>query len=114
MLERAYAEIAKALSQGDLIAIFPEGRLTNSGEMHPFRPGIRRIVEASPVPVLPVALRGLWGSFFSRKHGPAMTRPFRRRLFSKIGVAVGAPVSPAEVKPESLQARVLELRGSWK
>jgi 1-acyl-sn-glycerol-3-phosphate acyltransferase len=114
MLEKAYAEIARGLRSGDLIGIFPEGRITDTGEIHPFRSGIRSIVEATPVPVVPMALRGLWGSFFSRKDGAAMTRPSRLRPFSKIGLAVGAPVPPAQALPESLREKVLALRGSWR
>ena len=114
LLERAYDEIARALEAGDLVGIFPEGRITDSGEMYPFRPGIRRIVERSPVPVVPLALRGLWGSFFSRMGGAAMTRPFRRGILSKIGLVAGAPVPPAAVTPEGLQASVLAMRGEWR
>ena len=79
---------------GDLVCIFPEGRITDDGEMNPFRPGIERIVARTPVPVVPMALRGLWGSFFSREGGAAMTRPFRRGVFSKIELVVG-PARPA-------------------
>jgi 1-acyl-sn-glycerol-3-phosphate acyltransferase len=114
MLEKAYAEIARGLRAGDLIAIFPEGRITDTGEVHPFRSGIRSIVEATPVPVVPLALRGLWGSFFSRKDGAAMMRPWRLRFLSKIGLAAGPPVPPEQASPESLQEKVLALRGSWR
>jgi hypothetical protein len=61
-----------------------------------------------------MALRGLWGSFFSRKEGPAMSRPFRRGLFNRIALKVGAPVWPGEASPEALQAKVLALRGDWR
>jgi 1-acyl-sn-glycerol-3-phosphate acyltransferase len=114
MLEEAYSAIASALRSGDLIGIFPEGRITDNGELTPFRSGIGRIIEATPVPVVPMALRGLWGSFFSRKDGAAMSRPSRLRILSKIGLAVGSPVPPAQAIPEFLQEQVLALRGSWK
>ena len=112
MMERAFSEVAKALKEGDLIAIFPEGHITNTGELSPFRPGIKRILDATPVPVVPVALRGLWGSFFSRKDGAAMSKPWRFVPFRKIGLAVGAPLLPAVATPELLQAQVLALRGN--
>src|SRR4029077_12039618 len=114
MMERAFAEVAKALKEGDLVAIFPEGRITDTGELYPFRPGIKRILEATPVPVIPIALRGLWGSFFSRKDGAAMSRPVRLAPFSKIGLAVGEAVAAAQATPELLQAKVLALRGNWR
>ena len=111
LLEQAYEEVAKALEAGDLVGIFPEGRITDTGELYPFRKGITRIVERTPVPVVPMALKGLWGSFFSRKDGAAMTLPFRRGLFSKVSLSVTAPVAPASATPEALQEIVAGLRG---
>ena len=114
LLERAYDEIARALEAGDLVGIFPEGRITDTGDLYPFRPGIRRIIERTPVPVVPLALRGLWGSFFSRMGGGAMSRPFRRGVLSRIGLVAGAPLPPEVVTPEGLQERVLAMRGDWR
>ena len=114
LLQHAYDEIAKALQAGDLLALFPEGRITDTGEIYPFRRGIQRIIERTPVPVLPMALRGLWGSFFSREGGRAMTKPFRRGILSKIALVVGSLVPPQAVTSEGLQAEVEALRGDWK
>ncbi|MCX7893699.1 MAG: MFS transporter [Burkholderiales bacterium] len=111
LLERAFVEAATALRSGELVGIFPEGRITETGELGPFRPGISRILAEVPVPVVPMALRGLWGSFFSRKGGPAMTKPFRRGLFSRIELAVGAPMAPESATPEALHAEIARLRG---
>jgi hypothetical protein len=58
-----------------------------------------------------MALRGLWGSFFSRKDGAAMTRPFRRGVFSKIELVTGTAIPAAEAMPERLQATVAAMRG---
>ncbi len=114
MMERAFAEVAQALEAGELIGIFPEGVITNTGELNPFRPGVTRILERNPVPVIPLALQGLWGSFFSRKDGRAMTRPFRRGLFSRIAVVGAPPISPDQATPERLQQIVGQLRGDWR
>jgi 1-acyl-sn-glycerol-3-phosphate acyltransferase len=114
MMERAFAEVAAALRAGDVVCIFPEGRITDTGEMYPFRPGLTRILAETPVPVVPVALRGLWGSFFSREGGAAMRRPWRMRPFAKIGLAVGELVPAATATPAALQERVAELRGEWR
>jgi 1-acyl-sn-glycerol-3-phosphate acyltransferase len=110
LLERAYDDVAAALGAGELVCIFPEGRLTSDGDVGPFRPGIERIVARTPVPVVPMALCGLWGSFFSRFGGAALRRPFRR-VWSRIEVVCGPPLAPAEATAEALQARVLALRG---
>jgi len=114
MMERAFERVSQELRDGQLVCIFPEGRITDTGEMHPFRPGVTRILERDPVPVVPVALQGLWGSFFSREGGAAMTRPFRRGLFSRIGINVGTLMPAAVATPEELQAQVAALRGAWR
>jgi len=114
MMERAFDEVAKTLRAGGLVGIFPEGRITSSGELSPFRPGVERIVEETPVPVVPLALRGLWGSFFSRKGGAAMSKPFRRGLLTKIALAAAAPLPASEASAETLQAQIAALRGDWR
>lgn len=111
LMEKAFADVSTALNNGELVAIFPEGGLTPDGELQPFRPGISRILAANPVPVVPLALSGLWGSYFSQVDGAAMKTPFRRGLFSKIALRAGAPLAAAEATPERLQAEVLMLRG---
>ena len=113
MKERAFNEAAKALKDGEIVCIFPEGRITDTGELYPFRPGLQRILEQAPVPVVPMALRGLWGSFFSRATGGKAMRRLRG-VFSKIVLVVGAPVAPDRATPEFLQERVLALRGDWR
>ena len=114
MMERAFDEVARALRDGDVVGLFPEGRITDTGELYPFRPGVMRILQATPVPVVPIALRGLWGSFFSRKDGAAMSKPWRFIPFRRIGLVVGEPQAPAAVTPEGLQQAVLALRGDWR
>ena len=111
MLKRAYDAIAAALAEGEVVCIFPEGKITATGEMNPFKDGMRRIIERTPVPVVPMALRGLWGSFFSRKGGAAMSRPFRRGFLNKLELCIGTPVPAHAVSPEAMQAAVLALRG---
>ncbi|MEO6565290.1 MAG: MFS transporter [Casimicrobiaceae bacterium] len=108
--EGAFKAAADALRNGEIVAIFPEGRLTEDGEMGPFRAGIERLLADTPVPVVPMALQGLWGSFFSRSYrGRAMQR--LRGIFSRIAIVVGPPVPPAEATPDALHARVLAMRG---
>jgi len=114
MMEAAFEAVASALEAGELVAIFPEGRITDTGDLYPFRPGVQRIVGRTPVPVIPMALQGLWGSFFSRKDGPAMSKPLRRGMFSRIALVVGTAIVPAAATPEHLQEVVADLRGEWK
>jgi 1-acyl-sn-glycerol-3-phosphate acyltransferase len=111
--ERAFTEASTALAAGEILCIFPEGRITDTGELNMFRPGLQRILERTPVPVVPMALRGLWGSFFSRAYqGKAMRRTIG--LFARIALVAGAPVAPERATPEALQQTVLALRGNWR
>jgi 1-acyl-sn-glycerol-3-phosphate acyltransferase len=112
LMEKAFAEVATALHNGELVAIFPEGGLTPDGELQTFRSGIARILKDNPVPVVPMALSGLWGSFFSRIDGAAMKKPFRRGLFSAISLRVGEALPGAGATPELLQQCVANLRGT--
>jgi 1-acyl-sn-glycerol-3-phosphate acyltransferase len=111
LMEAAFAEAAKALADGDLVGIFPEGGITRDGELQPFRSGITRILAANPVPVVPMGLSGLWGSFFSRVDGMAMKSPFRRGMFSPINLRAGPALSAEAATPDALQQVVLKLRG---
>jgi 1-acyl-sn-glycerol-3-phosphate acyltransferase len=111
MKDRAFTEAAKALAAGEIVGIFPEGKLTETGDMNPFRPGVQQIVETTPVPVVPMALRGLWGSFFTRSHGGKAMRKWRG-LFLRIALIVAPPLMPADATPERLYAKVLALRGN--
>ena len=114
LMEKAYIDIAQALAEGDLVCIFPEGKLTTTGEMNEFRGGIAKILERSKVPVIPMALRGLWGSMLTRDATNMFGRTFSRGIRSKLALAVGAPVEPAAATPEYLREQVLALRGDWK
>ncbi|WP_254367013.1 MFS transporter [Paraburkholderia sp. NMBU_R16] len=114
LLERAYDACAEALAQGDLVCIFPEGKLTATGEINAFRHGVTRIVERTPVPVIPMALRGLWGSVFSRHADARWPRPLRKGMTSRLSLAVGEPMEPSAAAPEVLQTIVTGLRGPRK
>jgi 1-acyl-sn-glycerol-3-phosphate acyltransferase len=113
MLERAYAEIDRALAEGEIVGIFPEGRLTDTGEINPFKPGVEHILARRAVPVVPVALKGMWGSLFSRRDSAFRRARLPRRFWSKIGLVFGDPLPAAEATAAELEARVRALRGDW-
>lgn len=113
--DAAFERAAQVLREGDLLAIFPEGAITRDGQLQPFKGGIMKVLERARAdgvqpPVVPMALTNLWGSFFSRiEQGNAMVRPFRRGMFNRVGLNVGAPVPAAQVDPATLQQRVAHL-----
>jgi hypothetical protein len=107
LLEQAFARIAAELRAGEIVCIFPEGKLTKNGELNPFKTGIERIIAETPVPVVPMALTGLWGSMFSRK--PASGAKLPRGFRAKLGLTIGKPVPPSEVTAAGLEAKVRAL-----
>ena len=105
--ERAFRKIAEYLSDGELVCIFPEGKLTTDGQINEFKAGVTRILEQTPVPVIPMALQGLWGSFFSRDPNKGVFH----RLWSRVTLVAGAPIAASEATQKVLRERVSELRG---
>jgi 1-acyl-sn-glycerol-3-phosphate acyltransferase len=108
--EKAFEEISLALRNGEPVCIFPEGKLTLDGNMDIFKSGIEKILARDPVTIIPLALRGLWGSFFSRKKGSALSR-WTRGFRSRVEVIAGDPVAPQGVTAEYLHDLVSSLRG---
>ncbi len=113
--EQAFIDVQAVLREGDLLAIFPEGGITQDGQLQEFKGGIMKILEDAKAqgiepPVIPMALTNLWGSYFSRieKNG-AMVRSFRRGVFSRVGLNVGAPIAAGQVQPAVLKDRVAQL-----
>ncbi|WP_422193441.1 MFS transporter [Aquabacterium sp.] len=108
--ERAFVKAREVLANGDLLCIFPEGAITKDGQLQTFKGGIMKILEGhEQVPVIPSALHNLWGSFFSRIDGTAMSKPFRRGMFNHVGLVVGPAIPAADVTPERLQDEVRKL-----
>lgn len=106
--KRAFEQIEQALNNEEVVCIFPEGRLTSNGELGEFRPGVEKILKRTPVPVIPMALKGLWGSFFSHKNGHALTkRP--TRFWSRIEVNIGELLQPTTLDRYLLQKEVQDL-----
>lgn len=102
---KAFEQIQHELNEGELVCIFPEGKITKDGTLNEFRGGIEKILKNNPVPVVPMALTGLWGSFFSHKDGHAFTtKP--RRFWSRVGLIVDEPIAAQEASANTLQTKV--------
>ena len=109
ILQNAYRRMHDVLETGDVLGIFPEGRITRDGELNEFKRGVERIIGEQPVPVVPMALCNLWGSLFSRRDPLLKRRPYK--LWALIELRIGKAIPPAEVSAERLQQEVQELRG---
>ncbi|KVD83206.1 glycerol acyltransferase [Burkholderia stagnalis] len=114
LLARAYDACEAALKDGELVCIFPEGKLTKTGDINTFHHGVTEILQRTSAPVIPMALRGLWGSVFSRHSDARWPRPVKRGVMSRLTLAVGDAVPASVATPETLQAAVAELRGARK
>jgi 1-acyl-sn-glycerol-3-phosphate acyltransferase len=110
LMNEAFEKVDAELAAGNIVCIFPEGGITSDGEIQRFRPGIERVIANRPVPVVPVALQNLWGSWFSRSNGGKI-RKLPRRFFAKVPVIVGEPVMPGDVTAAKLELLVRTLRG---
>ncbi|SFL93306.1 MFS transporter [Marinobacter zhejiangensis] len=108
--DRAFERIDEELDAGHVVCIFPEGKLTKDGDIDIFRGGVEVILERRPVPVVPMALRGLWGSFFSHCGGPAFSH-LPKRFWSRIELVASAPVPPEQASADALYQQVSKLRG---
>lgn len=113
LVEQAFDDIAQALENGQLVVIFPEGGITKNGEIAKFQPGIDDIIKRTPVPVVPLALRGMWGTWLSREGGRAM-RGLPKAFMKRITVIAGQAVPPEHASRLIMQQKVVDLRGDKK
>ena len=116
LMQRAFAEIDAALADGQIVGIFPEGALTRDGQIAPFKSGIERVLrqandQGRPVPVIPMALKGMWTSMWSHRDGRMRRMRVPRRFRAHIEVMAGKPVDGHGASAEQLEANVRELRG---
>jgi len=112
VMDAAFQAVQEALAAGELVCIFPEGALTKDGRIAPFRGGVERILAVNPVPVVPMALTGLWDSMWSKRDSRLGRLRVPRRLFAKVSVVADPAVDGSTATAASLEAQVRELRGN--
>lgn len=113
LIPQAYDQIAEELEAGHMVVIFPEGHITRTGELNKFQPGIDKILKRTPVPVVPMALRGMWGTWTSRKKGQAL-KGVPTDYMKKLTVVASDPLSAEETTRQVLFDKILALRGDEK
>jgi 1-acyl-sn-glycerol-3-phosphate acyltransferase len=112
LMQRAFAEVRAALDAGELVCVFPEGALTADGDIARFRSGVERMLEVSPVPVVPMALRGMWTSMWSRRDSRLGRMRAPRRFRADVEVVAGAPIAGSAATAVELERIVRVLRGA--
>jgi 1-acyl-sn-glycerol-3-phosphate acyltransferase len=110
LMAKAFEDVRDALRNGEVVGIFPEGGLTRDGDIARFRGGVERILADTPVPVIPLAITGLWESMWSKRDSRLRRMRVPRRLRASIGVVAGPPMPPTS-SAEDLEAAVRALRG---
>jgi 1-acyl-sn-glycerol-3-phosphate acyltransferase len=112
LMQKAFDEVDRALADGEIVGIFPEGKLTTDGEIAEFKSGVEKILARRAVPVVPIALKGMWTSMFSKRDSKLGRLRVPRRIRADIEVEAGQPVSATEATAEILEAKVKTLRGN--
>jgi 1-acyl-sn-glycerol-3-phosphate acyltransferase len=110
LMQAAFDEVDKALAEGELVCIFPEGALTRDGQMGAFKSGVEKILERRPVPVVPMALRGMWSSMWSRRDTRLGRMRVPRRFRAHVGVVASAPIAGEVATAPMLETQVRQLR----
>ena len=116
LMRKAFDEIDAALAEGELVGIFPEGALTKDGQIAPFKSGVEHILERAAargqvVPVVPMALRNMWTSMWSRRDTRLGQMRVPRRFRAPVEVMAQAPIVDASVDAQTLEAKVRAMRG---
>ncbi len=112
-IRAALKSVDEALQNGELVCIFPEGHLTSDGEIQEFRRGVELILRKASSPVIPMALKGMWGSYFSRYKGRAC-KGVPTRFRAEIEIEASAPIHSTETSLSSLKEVITQLRGDWR
>ncbi|NIA27981.1 MAG: glycerol acyltransferase, partial [Desulfobulbaceae bacterium] len=110
LMNEAFERVDEELAAGNIVCIFPEGGITRDGEIQRFRPGVEKIIARRAVPVVPVSLGRLWGSWFSRRKGGGI-RKIPGRLFARVPITIGEAVPAGDVTAARLELLVRTLRG---
>ena len=108
MFTQAFDKIAEELEAGKLVVVFPEGGITQDGEVRKFQPGIEQIIKRTPVPVIPVGIHGVWGTWSSRHKGSAFTG-IPKAFMKQITVSCGEPVAPEDMNRVMIREKVVAL-----
>lgn len=109
-LSPAFDTARRAIENGDVVCIFPEGAITRTGKTEPFRKEFEGIMNGLSAPIIPIHLGGVWGSIFSYEQGRFVWK-WPRRIPYPVTVSYGTPM-PVTATAEEIQNAVKSLAGS--
>lgn len=103
LARRAIRQARKALKRGELVCIFPEGRITRSGQLQSFTRGLVPILRGTNAAVVPVYLDELWGSIFSYRGGKLLWR-WSSQWPHRVSIWFGKPMAEPQNAHDVRQA----------
>lgn len=112
LLVESLRSAGKYLDQGEILCIFPEGQISHTGMLQPFRRGIEVILRGRDCPVIPLFLDGVWGSVFSYKGGSFVFK-MPKNFTIQTTATFGNPLSPRS-SIDSIRDAIKELENqAW-
>jgi 1-acyl-sn-glycerol-3-phosphate acyltransferase len=107
--KQALYRAVEALHDQEIVGLFPEGFITRDGHLGELKYGVIQLAQQSHAVVIPMAIQGLWGSFFSRRYGRAMSHWPKRFYRTTIGLNIGKPIPAAECTLEKIREAIMAL-----
>ena len=98
----------KALSEGELVCVFPEGGISRTGQLMAIQRGYELIAQKAGVPVVPASIDGLWGSVFSFSGNGYIWKAPRLKP-TPVCVAFGEPMPPGSADPVAVRDALMGL-----
>ena len=96
-------KIRERLDNGEVVALFPEGRISYNGQLNEFKKGFELAIKETDHKIVPFYIHGLWGSTFS-KASTRFKEMSKKGAKKEIVVSFGAPLksttTAAELKKE--------------
>ena len=107
--EKAFYAAHKALEEGELITVYPQGRITLPGESVPLKRGVILLADLAEAPIIPVRLSGIKGV---GKIFPAIFMQSRARL--EVGPTIYVDGPKDKVALSELKSFISEQRDTEK
>lgn len=112
LLLQGMRKAGDALDNGEVVCIFPEGQVSHTGKMLPFRRGMEIITKGRNCPIVPIHIANAWGSIFSFERGRFFKKLPHRFIYS-LTISFGEAL-PSDTTVSKLHRVLKEMEvASW-